>query len=80
MRCVLRRSGRNTLRPLIRRRPLHAQHVDGAPTQARAQLPAPYLSCDGLEYSDGWFYASYQGGKVVRFGLACGDEVTAMEL
>jgi len=47
----------------------------GAPTQVRAQLAAAYQSCDSLEYSDGWFYASFQGGRIVRFGFTCGDEV-----
>ena len=48
---------------------------DGSATPVRATLPPPYQTCDSLEFSDGWFYASYSGGRVVRFGFACGDEV-----
>ncbi|MFO0873400.1 MAG: hypothetical protein U0575_05455 [Phycisphaerales bacterium] len=49
--------------------------ASAVPTIVRVPLPAPFTSCDSLEYVDGWFYASYAGGKVVRFGFSCGDQV-----
>src|SRR5262245_17413568 len=49
--------------------------ASGAATSVRAPLPAPFTTCDSLEYVGSWFYASYGGGKVVRFGFDCGDEV-----
>lgn len=47
----------------------------GDATSVRAPLPSPFTTCDSVEYIGGWFYASYSGGKVVRFGFDCGDEV-----
>ena len=49
--------------------------ADGVPTPVRAPLGPAYQTCDSLEYANGWFYASYGGGKVVRFGFTCGDQV-----
>jgi hypothetical protein len=49
--------------------------ANGSATPVRGPLAPAYQTCDSLEYAGGWFYASYGGGKVVRFGFACGDEV-----
>jgi hypothetical protein len=49
--------------------------TNGTATVVRGPLAPAYQTCDSLEYADGWFYASYGGGKVVRFGFECGDEV-----
>ncbi|MBL9150107.1 MAG: dockerin type I repeat-containing protein [Phycisphaerae bacterium] len=55
---------------------LYAMNLtNGSATPVRAPLASAYQTCDSVEYVDGWFYASYGGGKVVRFGFACGDEV-----
>lgn len=54
---------------------LAIDETTGAGRPIREQLAPQFRSIDSLEFVDGHFYASYQGGRILRFGFADGDEV-----
>jgi hypothetical protein len=53
---------------------LKIDRITGAGTFIR-QLAGEYHSIDSLEFTGNRFYASYDGGKMVKFGFTDGDEV-----
>lgn len=54
---------------------LKIDRLTGAGTVIRGQLAPQYRSIDSLEFVDNKFYASYDGGRIVKFGFNSGDEV-----
>lgn len=54
---------------------LEIDETTGVGTPIREQLAPQFHSIDSLEFVDGYFYSSYQGGRVLRFAFTDGDEV-----